>query len=92
MNSNILMQNKNLIEQLASIEHDRWAHWQEYMHSQCTVNGDGSLTIPKELVARWEKQINTKFIDLSESEKQSDRDQVLKYLPTIDLFIENLSK
>ena len=74
---------KRLIEELASIEHDRWAHWQEYLHSKCVKNEDGSLTIPSDLVEHWEKQIATKYQDLSEKEKDSDREQVDTYFPVI---------
>jgi hypothetical protein len=34
-------------------------------------------------VQKWEKQIATSYVDLSESEKESDREQVRKYLPLI---------
>lgn len=68
-------------EQCAAIEHERWAHWQRYMHSRCTRNADGSLTIPTSLVARWEHQIRTPYAELSEAEKASDREQVDRYWP-----------
>jgi hypothetical protein len=73
----------NLMETLAGVEHERWSHWQQYMHSKCERKSDGSLVIPAELVAQWERQIVTPYDDLSESEKQSDRDQVRRYLPII---------
>lgn len=71
------------LEELAAIEHARWAHWQGYMHSKATRRTDGSLVIPADLAARWEKQIATPYANLTETEKQSDRDQVQKYLPVI---------
>ena len=77
---------KELIEKLAAIEHERWAHWQRYLHSQCLENGDGSLTIPTDLVKKWNKQIETDYFSLTESEKESDREQVLKYLPLLNAF------
>lgn len=76
-----------LREQLASIEHARWSHWQNFMHGKCSVNLDGSLTIPKELVEKWEKQYKTKYSELTDEEKESDREQVDKYLPLIKNFI-----
>ncbi|KKI27524.1 MULTISPECIES: hypothetical protein [Pseudomonas syringae group] len=69
-----------LLEPLAAIEHDRWAHWQKYLHSQCSKNDDGSLTIPRELVYRWERQMETPYLELSEKEKDSDKEQVMRYL------------
>lgn len=68
-------------EHLAAIEHERWADWQRYLHSRCTGSADGSLTIPAELVSWWERQIATPYEELSEPEKQSDREQVDRYLP-----------
>ena len=73
----------DLVDQLAGIEHERWAHWQRYLHSKGVRQPDGSLLLPSDLVARWERQINTKYSDLQEEEKKSDREQVRKYLPTI---------
>lgn len=73
----------NLVEALAEIEHQRWAHWQKYLHSRCEQQSDGSMLIPAELVKKWEVQISTPYRELSEQEKQSDREQVHKYLPVI---------
>lgn len=78
-----------LIETLAAKEHERWSHWQQYMHRQGIKQSDGSLLIPAELVARWEKQIGTPYEHLSDREKESDREQVRKYLPLVS---ETLSK
>ncbi len=72
-----------LIEQLAAVEHERWSHWQRYMHGHGVRMLDGSLRLPAELVEQWERQIATPYALLSEEEKQSDRDQVSMYLPII---------
>lgn len=74
----------DLREQLAAIEHERWADWQRYMHSKCRKEADGGLTIPADLAARWERQIATPYEELSEQEKQSDRDQVDRYWPLVE--------
>jgi hypothetical protein len=73
----------DLLESLAAIEHERWAHWQRYIHSKGIRQPDGSLVIPAELVNRWEKQIATRYADLDDKEKESDREQVRRYLPVI---------
>lgn len=73
----------SLLEALAAIEHKRWAHWQQYLHSRCVPSQDGGLKIPAELVARWTAQIKTDYVDLSDDEKESDREQVRSYLPVI---------
>ena len=72
------------LEALAAKEHERWAHWQRYLHSKGERQSDGSLLLPANLVAQWETQIATPYGSLSDSEKESDRDQVLKYLPIIE--------
>lgn len=80
--SNIL-ELQTLIEKLADVEHERWSHWQRYLHSKCERTHDGSLVIPADLVERWESQMNTPYSALSEKEKESDREQVRRYLPII---------
>jgi hypothetical protein len=72
-----------LVEELAAVEHERWSHWQRYVHSKGVRQPDGSLLLPADLVARWEKQIDSKYADLDDKEKESDREQVRKYLPLI---------
>ena len=53
----------NLIEKLAALEHEQWAHWTRYMLDNLTP----------ENVQRWRRQIETPYKDLSEKEKESDR-------------------
>lgn len=72
-----------MLDALAAIEHQRWSHWQRYMHDKGKVQPDGSLLIPSDLVERWERQLETPYASLSESEKESDRDQVRRYLSII---------
>jgi hypothetical protein len=71
------------IDRLAEVEHQRWAHWQEYMHSQCKRLQDGSLVIPPDLASRWKMQIETPYEALTEREKESDREQVRRYFPLL---------
>lgn len=73
----------DLLERLSSLEHARWARWQAYMHSKGSILPDGSLKIPRELVEHWQRQIDTPYEDLSEREKESDREQVREYLGII---------
>ena len=78
-----------LIEKLAAIEHERWAHWQTFVHSSGTLQADGSLILPPDLVERWQRQIETPYSDLSDAEKASDREQVSKYLPTVERWVSS---
>jgi hypothetical protein len=53
------------------------------VHSKALRQPDGSLLLPAQLVTRWETQIAEKYAELDEQEKESDREQVRKYLPLI---------
>jgi len=82
-NIRAILESEAFVDRLAAVEHERWAHWQQHLHNQCQRTKDGSLVIPAELVARWSTQIATPFTQLSEAERESDRDQVRRYLPLI---------
>lgn len=72
-----------LFELLADIEHQKWSHWQKYMHSKMEADSDeyGNIDylLPEKLFEHWERQIKTKYKDLTEKEKDSDREQVMRY-------------
>lgn len=52
-----------LLEKLAKLEHDQWAHWTRYMLANLT---------PKN-IERWSQQVNTPYNMLTEAEKEADR-------------------
>lgn len=74
---------ESAIERLASIEHERWSHWQRYMHSKGEQQPDGSIVIPAELVTQWSRQMLTPYEELSSKERESDREQVRRYIPAV---------
>jgi len=78
-----VLESNDALDRLAAVEHERWAHWQRYVHEQCRPTADGSLVIPAELVKRWSRQIETPYAELTEAERESDRDQVRRYLPHV---------
>ena len=86
------LQSDWLVEQLAATEHERWSHWQSYLHEQCVQQPDGSLTIPPHLVDRWNSQFSTSYDNLSEEEKESDREQVRRYLPIVLAAVQTLQQ
>lgn len=53
----------SLREQLASLEHEQWAHWTRWQIDNASPEAN----------ARWERQIATPYAELSEREKDSDR-------------------
>lgn len=75
---------EEIIEELAAIEHERWADWQSWVQrTRCNVNSNGDYIIPASDAERWARQIVTPYADLPEAEKQSDRDQVMRYWPLL---------
>jgi hypothetical protein len=74
---------ESLVERLAAIEHERWSDWQRHVHELAERRSDGSIVLSHELVQRWDAQIVAAYSDLSENEKDSDREQVRRYLPVI---------
>lgn len=76
-----ILGSEELMRRLATVEHERWAHWQQYVHASGERRQDGALVIPAELVARWESQIATPYAQLSIEEQLSDQEQVRRYLP-----------
>jgi len=65
-------------EEFASIIHDVWSKWQEYLHSKCEIQ-ENKVSFPKSLFERWERQISTSYNLLPENEKQSDRNVFEEY-------------
>jgi hypothetical protein len=51
-------------EKVAALEHEQWAHWTAYMLDNLTP----------ENIERWRRQIKTPYSELSEKEKESDRE------------------
>ena len=67
----------------AERQHQIWAHWMVYQFSLCEEQADGSLVIPAEKVARWKQQLATAYDELSEAERESDRQVVREHLPEV---------
>jgi len=76
--------NKETIEELSHVEHASWSKWMKYLFSVSKENEDGSVTIPKDKVNRWKKQMKTDYKDLTNKEKESDRKEVRKFIKVLD--------
>lgn len=85
-------------ELLADKQHEIWAHWMKYQFSKCQPHKisslntrtkeyedieTGGLVIPKDLVERWKRQMETPYSKLTDKEKESDREQVRKFIDLI---------
>jgi len=56
----------------------------KYMFEKMTINDDGTATIPKWAVGRWSRQMNTKYSDMPDNEKESDREEADRMLSIIN--------
>lgn len=81
-------------EKLAEYAHDAWAGWMKYLfekgHFTTAFVGIDMPTervwvMPGWAVERWQRQMNTPYAELSESEKESDRQEADKMLEIIGL-------
>ena len=71
-----------LMEKLADLEHDQWSHWTRHMLDNLT----------DENIARWRRQIDTPYSELSEKEKDSDREWAKKIIGVINQYQKELIK
>jgi len=69
-NEKPLLEKMNLI--LAQYAHEAWSRWMQYLFTKGRLNKNGSFTIKKDSVDRWQRQMNTSFYDLPQEEKESD--------------------
>ncbi len=72
--------NEDMIEKLADYAHKAWSGWMKYMFGKGIMTLSGELLIPSGLVERWYMQMNTKYEDLPEGMKPSDRDEARKMI------------
>ncbi len=79
---------RDVRERLADVQHAIWAHWMRYQFSVCQRNEDGSMTIPADKAERWMRQMETSYADLTEQERESDREQADKVILKIRHLLE----
>jgi len=70
-------------EQVAEVQHEIWSHWMKYLFSVSKLWGNGTVNIPAEKVQRWKRQMCTPYAELTEREKDSDREQANKVLEVL---------
>ena len=80
-------------ERIAAVQHEIWSHWMRHLFSVCgELNDDGSATISAYNVERWHRQMATGYADLTDKERESDRNQADKVLAERDAEIANLER
>jgi hypothetical protein len=72
-----------MLDRLADIQHEIWAHWMGYLFDVSKSNEDGSVTIPADKATKWKRQMNTRYSDLPAEEQKSDLDQANKVISAI---------
>ena len=77
------LETPSTLEFHAERQHQIWGHWMDYQFSLCQEQADGSLVIPAEKVERWKRQLATSYAELSEAERESDRQVVREHLPEV---------
>lgn len=71
----------DLREALAAYAHEAWSGWMKYMVSKIkftsqralSQEGEVQMWLSNGLRHRWQRQMNTSYEELPESEKESDR-------------------
>jgi len=71
-------------ELIAEIVHEQWASWMKYQLSRAVENGGARTCVLITDARRWMRQANTPYEDLSEAEKESDREWADKYLAVLN--------
>jgi hypothetical protein len=78
------MNDGELLEALADAEHDSWARWMAHLFTKGWRREDGSITLPGGYVKALQRQIDISYADLTEQEKEYDREEVRRILPLIE--------
>ncbi len=75
-------------EALADLCHEQWIGWMRHMFSKGISNHDGTWTMPAKMAERWQRQMNTPYSQLSQSEQDSDRNEADKFMEVIsDIYV-----
>jgi len=83
------MKSEKALESLSDVSNKIWSSWMEYLFLKCETDKYGQKIIPIRLVNKWRRQIETPYKDLSEDEKDSDREQAYKILKALKKSYKN---
>jgi hypothetical protein len=79
----MIKEQEQLRESLADVSHEIWAHWMRYLFSRCE-DDDLGMVISRDDYLHWKRQIDTPYSELTEREKDSDREQADKILAVLN--------
>lgn len=68
---------------LADYAHSAWSGWMKYIWENSRQNKGGSVTIPKSLAEKLEKQMLTDFDNLPEDKQKSNYEKADKIMEII---------
>ena len=75
-----MMNTDELLEILAEKQHEIWVAWMKFMFENGGASdGYDHWTMWRDKRDRWLRQMATPYAELSEKEKQSDRDVLTKF-------------
>jgi hypothetical protein len=83
MNEYNLSEVAKMLDEIASLQHEIWSHWMQYLFEVSLQNDDGTITISVDKVERWKRQMITRYVDLSDDERKSDLEQARKVMDLI---------
>ena len=72
------MSENKQIEVIADFCHKQWIHWMTYLTSKISGTNEDQLSLQ-----HWKRQMNTPYSELTEKEKESDREQARKFIKLI---------
>ncbi len=81
---------KELTEIIADFFHNQWSHWMKYQFSKMEdtyhyeTKKQTGMFMPFEFVVRWIRQMKTSYAELSEKEKDSDREWAIKLIEHLE--------
>ena len=77
-------------ERLAELCHDQWSGWMKYMlhEDRGALLSTPAWVINTESFKRWSRQMNTPYAELSEKEKESDRNEADKFIALVEEFLQ----
>lgn len=83
------MTDNQLVEKIAELCHDQWSGWMKYFLGKCHYDSNGNIVIHRDYVDSLKLQINAKYKELSEIDKDKDRREGNRFLDIFNKYIES---
>lgn len=77
-----------LREMIADLCHTQWSGWMKYLLSKCHYDSDGNIVIHRDYIDNLKVQMNTRYRELSEIDKNKDRLEASKFLAIFNGYID----